>query len=226
MKNVIVVVILTVGLVACGGSTGPQGPAGVSATSTSSSSASAEVQSIVDGYNQYLVSQGSDPITPGLRCTLYNVPNMPSTPCLLSSSIPGCNVLSSSSGYTSVATFTYVGPINQSDESGTAGFNMLPTALQSLYSSNFAVTCTGYVVNTDYNYHEFSLSSDDGSLLYINGSLVVNADGEHSIETVNGVKYLEAQVYSIQINYFQGPGYVALILSQDGNVMDGTTFYH
>jgi hypothetical protein len=217
------------------GATGPQGAAGqqgapgvttvVTVTPTPSPTPTV-VQAIVSQYNEYQVSQGNDPITPGLRCTLYTVPNMPVTPCLLASSFAGCGVVSSSTGYASVATWTYTGTVNQPNEAGSAGFNMLPTALQSLYTANFAITCTGYFVNVDYNYHEFDTSSDDGSLLYIGGSLVVNNDGEHGITNVKGQKYLQAQVYSFQVNYFQGPGNVALIVNMDGTNIPAGQLYH
>jgi len=207
----------------CGSSQGPLGFVTMGEPCTNPPDA---IQTVVNAYNENLVAQGSDPIQPGLRCTLYNVPNMPSTPCLNSSSISGCNQLSSSSGYVSVATWTYNGTIDQADQVGTSGSNLLPTALQGLYSQNFAVICTGYFVNTDYNYHEFDLDSDDGSLLYLNGSLVLNNDGEHSSADVKGEKYLEAQVYSFQLNYFQGPGYTQLILNEDGSVANAASFYH
>jgi hypothetical protein len=103
---------------------------------------------------------------------------------------------------------------------------MLPEALQSIYSSNFALTCTGYFVNVDYNDHEFDVASDDGSLLYVGGSLVVQNDGGHGIADVKGQKYLQAQVYSIQLNYFQGPGNVALIVNMDGSLLPATYLWH
>lgn len=219
-------IIIATMLSGCGqGPQGAQGPQGTSVVVTPSPVPDA-VQTVVNGYNEYLVSQGSDPLTQGLRCTLYTVPNLPATPCLSASSIAGCSVISSSTGYAQVATFTYNGTIDQQNQPGTTGFNILPTALQGLYSQNFAVTCTGYFVNPDYNYHEFDTDSDDGSLLYISGSLVVQNDGLHGIADAKGEKYLQAQVYSFQLNYFQGPGNVALILNMDGNVLPAENLWH
>jgi hypothetical protein len=209
------------------GPTGPQGPAGQNASPEPSASPSTTaVEAVVNNYNEYLMSQGTDPLTPGLRCTLYNVPNLPATPCLLSTSISGCTTLSSTTGYSAVGTFLYAGALDQPNEAGTAGFNVLPEALQSFYSSDFAVTCTGYFVNTDYTWHTFDVNSDDGSLLYINGSLVVNNDGLHGATDVKAVKYLQAQVYSFQVNYFQGPGNLELIVNMDGNVLPAANLYH
>ncbi len=232
MKYFYVTIVLLV-LSGCG--QGPlilQGDSDPSVSPSPSPSASSSVESIVDAYNlnQAAVdqSQGIEvtQIAPGLRCTLYSVPNMPATPCLLSTSIAGCSVISSSAGYTTVGSFLYLGAIDQGSEPGTDGFNLLPEAFQS-YSTNFAVTCTGYFVNDDYNWHQFSTASDDGSLLYLNGGLVVNNDGEHSIATVaSAPRLMTAAVYSIQVNYFQGPGNIALMVNMDGNPIPAANLYH
>jgi hypothetical protein len=144
----------------------------------------------------------------------------------LSTSIPGCTVISSTTGYATIGSWTYTGAINAPNQNGASGFNLLPTALQSLYPADFAVTCTGYFVNPDYAYHEFDVASDDGSLLYLSGSLIVNNDGIHGVADVKSEKYLEAQVYSFQLNYFQGPGNDALIVSEDGNLLAAEQLWH
>lgn len=185
------------------------------------------VQTVVNNYNAYLASIGNDPIQPGLKCTLYNIPNMPANACLtVSSGSPGCSPVGLSTGFATVGTFTYTGAVDQPNQAGTAGFNMLPTALQSFYSTNFEVVCSGFFVNPDYTYHEFDVDSDDGSILWINGTEVVANDGLHAVTDVKAVKYLEAQVYSFQISYFQGPGNVALIVNEDGAVLPGAQLYH
>ncbi len=205
------------------GAEGPQGPEGPPLTPP----APTTVEQIVANYNENtFASTGADPITPGLKCTLYTIPNLPANPCLLSTSIAGCTALSTTTGYASVASWTYIGSIDQTNQAGSAGFDLLPQALQPLYATNFAVTCTGYFVNPDFNYHNFDVQSDDGALLYINGSLVVNNDGEHAIADVMGEKYLQQQVYSFQLNYFQGPGLVALIVNEDGQLLPQANLYH
>jgi PA14 domain-containing protein len=209
------------------GGQGVQGSPGSTVTVVAPTPAAPDAtQAVVDGYNAYRLSIGQDPITPGLSCTLYSIANMPATPCLLSTSIVGCTVLSSTVGYTNQGSWTYTGTIDQVDQAGTSGFSLLPTALQSLYATNFAVTCTGYFVNPDYGYHEFDTNSDDGSLLYLNGGLVVNNDGLHAIQDVKATKYLQAQMYSLQVNYFQGPGYVALIVNEDGAPLPAGALWH
>jgi hypothetical protein len=229
--STLILVSVALAISACKGNTGAQGGMGIQgpagpAVPTPTPTPATAVQTIVDGYNQYLVSIGNDPIEPGLKCTLYTVPNMPASPCILAADVSGCTKISKTHGYALVESFTYSGTIDQADQAGSAGFNMLPANLQALYSSNFALTCTGFMVNTDYAYHSFSTSSDDGSLLYVGGTLVVKNDGLHALATVSGEKYLEPQVYSFQLNYFQGPGNVALIVNMDGSLLPSANLYH
>jgi len=237
------IVVIALSLSSCG-PMGPQGATGASGTQGAQGAAGPQaaastptaIQTIVNAYNANLAAvdgfNGNDvtQITPGLKCTLYTVPNLLSNMCLSVSSNPTtCNAIaiSSSSGYASVASWEYSGTINQPDQAGSLGFNLLPTALQSSYSTNFEVTCTGYFVNTDYNYHQFDVASDDGSLLYLNGSLIVQNDGEHASQDVKSAqKALVPQVYSIQLNYFQGPGNVELIVNEDGALLPAANLYH
>lgn len=224
-------IVLSVWFSGCGSSStvsymGPTGATGATGASEPVPVVTS-VDAIVNAYNENLVGTGNDPITPGLRCSLYAVPNMPAEPCLLATNIPGCATLSGSPGYAYVGTWTYTGTVNQVNQVGAQGFNMLPTALQSSYANNFAITCTGYFVNTDYNYHQFDVSSDDGSLLYVGGgNPLVSNDGLHVAADVTGVVYLQAQVYYFQLNYFQGGGNVALTVNMDGNLLPAANLYH
>lgn len=52
----------------------------------------------------------------------------------------------------------------------------------------------------------FSLSSDDGSKLYINDELVVNNDGDHGVITKNGSKDLEEGRHKLRVEWFNGGG--------------------
>jgi hypothetical protein len=62
--------------------------------------------------------------------------------------------------------------------------------------------------------YDFSLTSDDGSKLHIDGKLVINNDGLHSVEERTGSIKLKPGVHHVQVSYFQGPRYeVALMLN-------------
>lgn len=53
--------------------------------------------------------------------------------------------------------------------------------------------------------YSFKLSSDDGSKLYINGELLIDNDGTHSVQSKTGELELVQGPASLKIDYFQGP---------------------
>ncbi len=53
--------------------------------------------------------------------------------------------------------------------------------------------------------YKFRLLSDDGSMLYIDGHLVVNNDGWHGPSSRYGSTALESGEHSLFLNYYQGP---------------------
>jgi hypothetical protein len=62
--------------------------------------------------------------------------------------------------------------------------------------------------------YRFRLLSDDGSKLYINGKLLVDNDGLHAPEAVDGSAHFSRGVFNIRVSYFQGPrAQVALVLN-------------
>jgi hypothetical protein len=126
---------------------------------------------------------------------------------------------------TNVASFSYTGAFNQPQASVTAGFNVLPTALQSLYQTYFIVKCQGYLIELDDQYHEFTLTSDDGSLLTID-SLLINNDGLHSSQTVSATKQTTIGAHWMELDFYQAGGNQILVLQEDGNVMNSQLFYH
>lgn len=214
MKFKYLLLLLAIGFLTTGcGSTGPQGPAGVPGTEPAPP-ALETVQSAVDQYNAWRTEQGEDPIVPGLDCTLYTVPNT-------------TTAIIGATGLVTVGSFTYTGTFDQSDQAGTSGFNVLPSVLQSVYSTYFIVKCTGDIVIPTSAWYEFDLTSDDGSNLYINGgNPLINNDGVHTEQTDTADKNLEAGVYSFELDYFQAGGNVALILNMDDSLLPAANFYH
>src|SRR5215469_5340138 len=62
--------------------------------------------------------------------------------------------------------------------------------------------------------YKFSLTSDDGARLYIDGKLLLDDDGVHAATTVTGAVDLAPRMHTIRVSYFQGPKYeLALVLS-------------
>lgn len=175
------------------------------------------VSQIVADENAFRLSKGQLPLAPGLTCTLHNL--LATTPSLIPTSPPSA-----------VATFAYIGSFNQPDASASDGLNILPAALKPLYLQWFLVKCSGYIVIEDSGYRAFSLRSDDGSKLYLNGTsasnLVIDNDGNHGPLTKTGAVQLHRGIVSISLQYMQGPaGSQALVLEDENGVIPGAKFY-
>lgn len=71
---------------------------------------------------------------------------------------------------------------------------------------NIAVAFEGFIhipVDGAYN---FSLASDDGSKLYIDGKTVVDNDGDHGVVTASGGIELTSGKHSIRVEWYNGGG--------------------
>ena len=89
----------------------------------------------------------------------------------------------------------------------------------------FAIDYTGRFWIEKPALYRFSLTSDDGSRLYIDGQLVVDNDGLHVPQVRTASLELAGGVHDIRVSYFQGPGYtVALILMIAGPGEDYRVF--
>lgn len=69
----------------------------------------------------------------------------------------------------------------------------------------------------------FTIGSDDGSRLLINGSQVINHDGLHSYSTRNGTVNLTAGAHDIEVLFFENGGSHALTLGWRGPGDTATT---
>ena len=84
----------------------------------------------------------------------------------------------------------------------TAGF---PTPEMQSVVENFAIRFRAELEVNIPGMYVFELYSDDGSQLYINGSLIVNNDGVHPATSRQGRIRLQTGIHPIEIHYFQGP---------------------
>ena len=69
----------------------------------------------------------------------------------------------------------------------------------------------------------FTLSSDDGSKLYVDGKNIIDNDGQHAAVELGGRAKLEPGKHHIRVSYFQGPReFVALVLkvAPPGGIFD------
>ena len=72
--------------------------------------------------------------------------------------------------------------------------------------------------------YTFGLTSDDGSMLFLDGNLVVDNGGSHGPSTVSGGTFLTAGPYFCEVQFFEdfgGPSGVDLILPQGVTYIGG-----
>ncbi|HEX9512010.1 MAG TPA: PA14 domain-containing protein [Puia sp.] len=80
-------------------------------------------------------------------------------------------------------------------------------------TANFALQFNGYINIATAGTYTFYTSSDDGSNLYLDGTLLVNNDGIHATQEKSGTVTLTAGSHPIQTNYFQQGGGQSLTVS-------------
>lgn len=68
---------------------------------------------------------------------------------------------------------------------------------------DFAVLFTAKVNIAEAGNYRFELGSDDGSRMYLDGDLVIDNDGSHTLTTKYGNKELSVGVHEIRIEYFE-----------------------
>jgi hypothetical protein len=71
----------------------------------------------------------------------------------------------------------------------------------------FAIVYKGILKPEKAGRYTFRLSSDDGSKLFIDDSLVINNDGLHPVSSSEGAIDLDRSAHHITLQYFQGPRY-------------------
>lgn len=85
-----------------------------------------------------------------------------------------------------------------------------------LRDTDFAFRYRGKIQIATAGSYTFYTSSDDGSKLSIDGSLVVNNDGPHGVVEVSGTKTLTVGFHDIEVTFCQGTGGYGLTASWAG----------
>lgn len=219
MKHLLVLSVLSLMLASCG-KNGADGKDFVPAPTPPvvHDEVQEDIDSIVSLKNKYRVQVGQNPLTTGLMCQVLTF----TVGDRLQSSIAGHNTLS---GLVSVGYFEYKGSFNQPDSSSALGNNVMPEPFKSLYKNNYKITCQGQLVIRESGYYKFETSTDDASLLYINGSLLIDNDNSHGITSKSNTKLLERGVYSFRFDYAQGNGSQALIIKMNELSIDSRLYY-
>jgi alpha-L-arabinofuranosidase len=83
-------------------------------------------------------------------------------------------------------------------------------------SENFAVQYRGYIKIPKDGLYTFFTNSDDGTLLSIDGSLIVGNDGRHAAQEESGTIVLKEGFHPITVGFFQAGGGKVLDVSIEG----------
>lgn len=212
----------------CGGSNDKENSTRVEYVEVqSTSNISNEIAAVVAEENDYRASVGQAQISNGLTCSLYgavtgNPDGIPGTPARA----PLTGTVGGALGSVTTS-WAYFGVFNNTNTPASDGINILPAAIRSSYTQWYVVRCTGYIVITDTDYYNYTLTSDDGSLLYLDNVLVVNNNGTHGSEPRSGMRMMRRGVHQFRLDYLQGPaGGQSLILEQNGiGVVPANVFY-
>ncbi|NOR76513.1 MAG: family 78 glycoside hydrolase catalytic domain [Draconibacterium sp.] len=70
----------------------------------------------------------------------------------------------------------------------------------------FALQQNSYIKIDKEGEYDFTISSNDGSKLYVNDKLIINNDGEHVARQISGSIYLTKGKHLISVEYFQSGG--------------------
>ena len=89
-------------------------------------------------------------------------------------------------------------------------------------TENFAINFTGYINVPSDGQYTFYLSSDDGSLLYIDGIQLVGNDGLHALIQQSNSIGLKAGLHAVSVGYFNATGDKGLQVSYSGPADPGT----
>lgn len=112
-------------------------------------------------------------------------------------------------GLSSIPDFTSLTPV----KTGVANQVDLTPAVRS---TSFLLEFDGYIKIPADGEYTFYLTSDDGSMLYINDALSIDNDGAHSAVTKKKKSYLTEGYHPIKVEYFQQGGGKGLSFEIEG----------
>jgi hypothetical protein len=79
-------------------------------------------------------------------------------------------------------------------------------------TENFGLQCVGHIFIPTTGSYLFKTISDDGSNFYVDGTKVVNNDGNHGMTAKSGTMNLSYGVHEVKLDYYQGDGNKGLML--------------
>jgi PA14 domain/VPDSG-CTERM motif len=87
--------------------------------------------------------------------------------------------------------------------------------------TDFGADMTGLLSVSAAGTYSFTLNSDDGSLLFIDGVLIVDNGGTHTPYAVTGSTYLAAGVHPFEVQFFECCGHPSGV---DLNLPEGVSY--
>jgi hypothetical protein len=100
-------------------------------------------------------------------------------------------------------------------KSGTLATGLFDISIREV-NDNFAFVFNGQIECPKDGKYSFTISSDDGSQLFINGKMIVDNDGVHGIKAKAGSVELKKGKHDIEVKYFELAGGEALSVSWAG----------
>lgn len=86
---------------------------------------------------------------------------------------------------------------------------------------NFGIVFEGLIEIPSDGEYRFTLNSDDGSVLYVNGGLLVDNDGDHAPQRRSGRRSLEKGMHEIALHFYNRGGGYELGVTLSGPGIDG-----
>jgi len=111
--------------------------------------------------------------------------------------------------WTNLPTFATLTPVK-------SGVTPTVSLSSATAADNFALHFTGFINAPATGEYTFTLSSDDGSKIYIGSQVLINNDGPHAIQTGSASIVLGAGKHAITIDYFEAAGDQSLSVTWEG----------
>lgn len=92
-----------------------------------------------------------------------------------------------------------------------------------LGNDGYSIRWTGWVLASTAGTYSFQTTSDDSSMLYIDGTTVVNNEGNHASRTRSGSISLSAGLHALELTYHEWTGSANVTLSW--NRGQGSSYY-
>lgn len=163
---------------------------------------SAKVLECLDGCKGSSVEQVTVPAEPStLSCQVFDLSVLGTT-----------NTLPDMSALTPVTTLQ-LNSLNNPSVGETTSLNQLVGTPAESIKTQLGMVCTAKLNVEASGSHQFTVRSDDGARLSLNGIAVVNSPGLQGYTAINGTVTLERGVYNLKLEYFQNFGPKGLTLS-------------